>query len=325
MGQEMLDIAIDLYDRHLPLFQGIVKPKRDIPMNFLEVGMVPPRRHGIDRHKRMLIDEEFDVAEVSLASYLVARSQGRTNLVALPIFPRRLFSQNHIFVREDSNFSVPSDLIGKKVAIWAFQVTMSVLAKGDFQRDYDTDWRSIHWMTEQPEEVNADYGSVRIDRLDSGFDPQAALRDGQIDAYINPHPPEGVMLPGSGIRRLFRDPGETTQSYFRKHGYFPVMHVIAVKPEAISRYPDLPAELMDMFDRANQVARDYYIDPGFSTIMNARNQIEHEIACYDSVWWKNGVEANRKNLNDFIGYCVDQKLMDRGIQLDELFEVPRDL
>lgn len=319
MNREKLDIAIDLYDRHLPLFQGIVEPKGDIPMNFLEVGMVPPRRHGTARHRRMLIDEEFDVAEVSLASYLVARSQGRTNLAALPIFPRRLFSQNHIFVREDSNFFLPSDLIGKKVAIWAFQVTMSVLAKGDFQRDYDADWRNIHWMTQQPEEVNADYGNIRIERLEPNFDPFTALRNGQIDAYINPHPPERVMLPGSGIRRLFANTGEATQRYFNTHKYFPIMHIIAVKPEAVARYPDLPAELMDMFNRANRIARDYYVDPGFSVIMHARNQIEHEIACYDSECWKNGVEFNRRNLNDFIEFCVDQKLLDRPIELNELF------
>ena len=51
-----LTIAIDLYDRHLPLFMGQVAPPDALDLTFLEVGMAPPRRHGIDRHKRMLVD-----------------------------------------------------------------------------------------------------------------------------------------------------------------------------------------------------------------------------------------------------------------------------
>jgi 4,5-dihydroxyphthalate decarboxylase len=76
--------------------------------------MAPPRRHGIDRHRRMLVEKEFDVAEVSLASYIVANSQGMDDLIGIPIFPRRLFSHNHVFVSERSGIKKPDDLVGKK-------------------------------------------------------------------------------------------------------------------------------------------------------------------------------------------------------------------
>ena len=45
------------------------------------------------------------------------------------------------------------DMIGKRVAIWAFQVTMSVLAKGDLQSEYGVPWRKVKWRTERPEEI----------------------------------------------------------------------------------------------------------------------------------------------------------------------------
>ena len=92
-----LTIALDRYDRHIPLFMGAVEAP--FAYQALEVGMVPPRRDGIDRHGRMLRGLEFDAAEVSLASYIIARTRG-VPLTAVPVFPRRLFSQNHIFVNK---------------------------------------------------------------------------------------------------------------------------------------------------------------------------------------------------------------------------------
>ncbi|KAA3632648.1 MAG: taurine ABC transporter substrate-binding protein, partial [Proteobacteria bacterium] len=170
MTPERLTVAIDRYDRHMPLFVGMVASPPGIEIEFLEVGMDPPRRHGVDRHRRMLVDREFDAAEVSLASYLVARDQGMEDLIALPVFPRRLFSHNHMFVSERSGIDSPVGLVGRRVAIWAFQVTMSVLAKGDLKRDHGVDWRDIVWLTENAEEIRTDYGAdVRIERLPAGF------------------------------------------------------------------------------------------------------------------------------------------------------------
>ena len=68
-----ITLALDRYDRHVPFFLGQLSVPPDIDLVPLEVGMVPPRRHGIDRHARMLRKHEFDAAEVSLASYIVAK------------------------------------------------------------------------------------------------------------------------------------------------------------------------------------------------------------------------------------------------------------
>jgi len=62
-----ITLALDRYDRHFPFFLGQLNVPPTIDLIPLEVGMVPPRRHGVDRHGRMLRDAEFDAAEVSLA------------------------------------------------------------------------------------------------------------------------------------------------------------------------------------------------------------------------------------------------------------------
>lgn len=320
MNRTPIRIALDLYDRHLPLFLGRVAPSEPYRFECLEVGMVPPREHGVGRHRRMLIDQEFDIAEVSLASFITARCHGQTDLVGIPIFPRRLFSQNHVFVAADADLHHPRDLRGRRVAIWAFQVTMSVLAKGDMQRDHGLDWREVHWMTENPEEIAHDYGAdVSITRLPAGFDPLRALTEGQVDAYINPHPPEALMTPGNGVRRLFADPEAETRDYFERHGYFPIMHLLAAKPAVLDEHPGLVTELGRVFGQARAMARSWYTDPGFSLLMHARNLLEREAAAYAPQVWPDGIAANRVNLEDFIGYCLDQRLIARAPSPPELF------
>ncbi len=320
MAQGKISVAIDVYDRHLSLFNGDVSSSNGLDFEFLEVGMVPPRRDGIDRHKRMLVDKEFDAAEISLASYLVARDQGMSDIIALPIFPRRLFSQNHIFVSDRSGIEKPADLVGRRVVIWAFQVTMSVLAKGDLKRDYGVDWQDIHWLTQNPEEIRMDYGpDVKIEALPTDFNLEKALCVGEVDAYINPHPPERIMVPGRGISRLFPDWQETTGKYYHQHKYFPIMHVLGVKTELLTRNPGLAAELIRLFEEAKSRARSFYIDPNFSMIMHARNILEYEAAAYSGDVWLSGIEANRNNLIDFIGYCIDQKLIAKAPKLEDIF------
>ncbi|HEX4040511.1 MAG TPA: hypothetical protein VHY10_02335 [Xanthobacteraceae bacterium] len=157
-----ITLALERYDRHLPFQLGQLDVPKEYDLVPLEVGMVPGRRNGEDRHGRMLKGNEFDAAETSLASYIIARSRGAP-FTAIPVFPRRLFSQNHYFVAENAPYRTPSDLKGKRVIFWAFQVTMSVLAKGDWKRNYGLDWRDVEILTLRPEELS--FPGLPITRL----------------------------------------------------------------------------------------------------------------------------------------------------------------
>ncbi|HIF58190.1 MAG TPA: taurine ABC transporter substrate-binding protein [Rhodospirillales bacterium] len=315
-----LTVAIDLYDRHLPLFMGLVPTPDELNIKFLEVGMAPPRRNGINRHRRMLVEKEFDVAEVSLASYIVAKDRGMTDLIGLPVFPRRLFSHNHLFVSERSGIKKPSDLVGKKIAIWAFQVTMSVLAKGDLLRDFDVPWQKILWKTQHPEEIPIEYGDdVNIEFLGNNASILDLLQSGEIDGYINPHPPERIMTPGCGIHRLFEETQVTSKTYMEKYGYLPIMHLLVVKKSILESNPSLGKQLISMFEQAKEKSRGFYVDPGFTQIPHVRIALEHQISELGSNLWPSGVSQNYKNLEDFIGYCVEQRLIPEPIEPESLF------
>ena len=95
-----LTMALSHYDRHIPLLDGSVQAE-GVDLQVLEVGQSEPLKHGRDRHERMLQKSEFDVCELSLSSYLMAKSRGMP-FTAIPVFPRRLFSLSQMWVNVDS-------------------------------------------------------------------------------------------------------------------------------------------------------------------------------------------------------------------------------
>ena len=151
MAQLKLTIALSHYDRHIPFFDGTVAPE-GIDLTALEVGESIPRKHGGERHTRMLQNREFDICEVSLSSYLMAKSRGMS-FTAIPVFPRRLFSQSQMWINVNAGIQSPKDLAGRKVGLNTFQTTLSVLAKGDLQSEYGVPWRDIHWHVAREETV----------------------------------------------------------------------------------------------------------------------------------------------------------------------------
>ncbi len=316
MTRVPVTIALERYDRHMPFFLGQVGRTERLELVPLEVGMFPPRRHGVDRHGRMLRDQEFDVAEVSLSSYIIARSHGAP-FTAVPIFPRRLFSQTHLFVAESSGLEHPRDLVGMPVVTLAFQVTMSVLAKGDLRRDYGVDWRNLRWLTLWKEEIATP--GLPVTQLPPGTDPARLLLEGQAAALIHPHPPHEALSRQHGIRRLFVDTQAECERYFGRHGYLPIMHLLAVKNSTVRREPELPVLLMRMWDDAKSLAEDYYDDPGFGLPVFSRLNYERQKAVLGEDPWTGGVRVNRIYLTRFVDDMVDQGLIPHAMALEELF------
>ena len=80
--------------------------------------------------------EEFDVAEMSLSWYVMAKERGEP-VYALPIFPLRMFIQPYIYCRPGSGIAAPKDLIGKRVGMDRYRLTVGLWARGILQDHYD--------------------------------------------------------------------------------------------------------------------------------------------------------------------------------------------
>ena len=318
MANLRLTLALSHYDRHIPFLDGSVQAE-GVDLQVLAVGQSNPLKHGQDRHERMLQKSEFDICELSLSSYLIAKSRGMP-FTAIPVYPRRLFSLSQMWVNTNAGISSPQDLLGKKVGLSTFQTTLSVLAKGDLQAEYGVPWRKLDWYMSKDEAVPIKpLDGVRMQILKPGQKIGVMLEKGEIDALMVPHPPKEALRGGGNIRRLFTDPKAEETKYFRKNGYYPIMHVVAFKDQVLAQNPWLARSVMAAFDKAKEACVDYYDDPNWSRFVWGRHLFEEERIAFGEDPWPHGVKKNRANLERFIGYSLDQGLMEKKLEVEELF------
>ena len=311
-------LALAHYDRHIPLLEG----RTSFPSGRLRA--LPVAQSGTAegqqaRHQRMIHDREWDAAEVSLSSYLVAKDKG-SDLTAIPVVPRRLFSQGLLFVRADSPLRHPKDLEGGRVGLSTYQTTLSVLAKGDLAHEYGVDWTSITWVTNRAETVHVDLPpQVRLEVSPSGRRVPDLLLAGELDAVLLPHPPRSLIGSTGGVRRLFPDARAAELAYHRRRGYWPAMHLVALRPEVVAEHPWFPQALYDAFAEAKEQVDERYLDPNWSVLAWGRSYLDEERAQLGGDPWRHGVRANADNLNRFVGYAREQGLITRELGMEDLF------
>jgi len=320
-----LTMALNRYDRHVPFFNGTVAGPKGMEIKALEVGEAMSQRagqrDGSDRHERMLNDLAFDIAEMSLSSWIIAVVRNPDlPLVGLPIFPRRFFSIGQMYANVDAGIKGPKDLIGRKVGLNSFQTTVSLLAKGDLKFEYGVPWEGIHWICMRPEIIPLDFGSdVRVEVMPEGKDFGMMLCDGELDAMITPQVRPSMLQRPDRYHRVFPDVRAEEVRYFRKYGCFPIMHLMVLKRDLVERFPELPSELLRMFDEAKRLAYGYYDDSNYSLLADARLLFEQQRTDFGEDPWPNGFRSNRKNLEQFIKYSQDQRLILEALPSERLF------
>jgi 4,5-dihydroxyphthalate decarboxylase len=316
-----LAIALNRYDRHVPFFNGTLSPPKGLTLRPLEVGESSVYRDGTDRHERMLKHRAFDIAEMSLSSFIMAVARDpNLPLVGIPVFPRRFFSVGQMYVNAGAGIETPKDLIGRKVGLHSFQTTLSVLGKGDLKLAYGVPWEKVHWICMRPEIIPVELGlDVKVEVMTEGSDMGLMLCNGEVEALISPQPRASMLARPDRYRRLFRDVHAEEVNYFRTYGYYPIMHLMVLKRELAEKFDELPRELMRLFDDAKRLAYDYYADSNYSLLVDGRTLYEQQRADFGADPWPNGFKANRSNLERFISYSHDQRLIASPYPAEKLF------
>lgn len=258
---------------------------------------------------------------MSLSTFIMAVARDpRLPLVGLPVFPRRFFSVGQIYVNTNSGIRSPKDLIGRKVGLHSFQTTLSVLGKGDLKVEYGVPWEQIHWVCMRSEIVPVDLGQdVKVEVMPKGKDMGMMLCDGEIDALISPHPRASMLARPERYQRLFSDVHAEEVQYFRKYGFYPIMHLVVLRRDLADKYPELPRELQRMFEDAKNLAFEYYADSNYSLLIDGRTLYEQQQKEFGVDPWPSGFKRNRKNLEQFIDYSHDQRLIMAPIPIERLF------
>jgi len=312
--RKVLTIAGGDYDRTQALIDGRITPE-GIQLKWLNLPYM-------EIWKRMLNDYEFDVSELSFASYIIARASGRP-LIAIPVFPLRLFRHSYMMINADSGVGAPKDLEGKRVGLAEFQQTATVWARGILQHEYGVDLTKIDWFTWKAKDRMAIDAprSYRIQTLPAGNRPDQMLIDGELDALICSTIFPSLLTGNPKVRRLFDDSRRVETDYYKKTGIFPIMHTVAMREELWREEPSIAVSLYQAFDAAKKLAYKDLDDVSRQriTLLWYGDLLNEQKKLLGADHWPYGVEKNRRTIQALIDYLFEQEMLPKKPALEELF------
>src|SRR5215469_18452669 len=166
-----LDLTLSVADYHRtrPLLNGDVKLEG-----------INPTFYTAGRGEACLrpVYEEFDVAEMSLSWYAMARCRNEP-VYALPIFPMRMFIHPYIYCGANSGIGEPRDLIGKRVGMDRYRLTIGLWARGLLDEYHAVKPNQIRWFTSEPEGAGFQ-APADVKLTISGQDPEDMLLRGEV-------------------------------------------------------------------------------------------------------------------------------------------------
>jgi len=320
MGKLRLSMACSNYDRTRALFDGRV-PVDGVELTCLDLPIE-------EIFFRMLRYHEFDVAEMSLSSYVLSLFSENPRLIAIPIFPSRFFRHSCIFIHRDSGIREPRGLVGKRVGVPEYQMTAGVWIRGTLSDHYGVPVSSVRYFrggeeeSGRPEKIALSLPpEIHLETIPQGKTLSAMLASGEIDALYTARMPSTFASESGKVRRLFENYQQVEQEYFSKTKIFPIMHVIAIRRDVYEKSPWVAQSLYKAFAKAQKVAYAELYDSGALATMLPwlTRHVEETRALMGDDFWPYGLERNANTLETFLRYSFEQRLAKRALKPSELF------
>jgi 4,5-dihydroxyphthalate decarboxylase len=313
-----LTLACGDYEIIRPLKEGVVKPD-GIDLTILTA------MDSTTRHWRFLRGREFDMAEVSCSSYIVARDQGFA-ATAIPVFLHRRFRHGFVFINTQKGIKKPTDLIGKRVGVKQFQATAIVWMRGILEHEYGVPQKSIEWVSELDETIEfKPPPDLRITKLANNETVEGLLAEGKLDAIIHPDLIKPLVQKDPRVGRLFPNYKQDEIAYYKKTGIFPIMQLVTMRRAAYEQHPWIAMNLYKMFDEAKRrcLARLRDFTCARIPLPWAAAVADEIVAGYGPDPYPYGIEESRPTLEAFCRYAHDQGVTHRRMTIDDLF--PREV
>lgn len=319
MGRVHLTVAMGDYDHTRELASGRVAAQ-GLDLTFLDLQLE-------EIVFRCLKFHEWDVSEMSMGVYASMRSRGDESLIAIPVFPSRMFRHSAFYVSADSDITELSALRGRRVGVPEWAQTACVYARALVVHDAGVPLDEIDWYQSGVDETNRGekaeialpsgvHLTPRLDRSLSDL-----LGAGEIDAIISARPPAGFLTGEGRIRRLLTDPAVAAEEHFGRTRIYPIMHVVVLKRSTYDRYAWIAANLVTAFSEAKAGSLRRCVGGAIAhfPIPLVSELASHWADLMGGDLWPYGVEANRPTLDAFLGYCVEQGIATRRMTCEELF------
>ena len=316
-----LTVATTLTDRTAPILGG------RIPIEGCEVTPVYIA-DAQEIFRRALKEAAFDITEMSMSTHIVMSSRGDYEYVALPVFLSRAFRHSSIYIRSDRGIDSPEQLAGRRIGLEQYQQTIALWVRGILDDVHGVKATSIEWINGGLEKAGGGERialdlppGIRLQPAPDGESLNALLAAGNLDAIIATRPPSCFVKRTAPVARLFPDYRAAEVDYFRKTGNFPIMHCLLLRRNLAQQNPWLAQSVYDAFSNAKAQALNDLTHKNFLRVSlpwGAEEAADMQRLMGDRMW-AYGLEANRQELRDMLRYAMNDGLIARRMEPDDLF------
>ena len=240
--------------------------------------------------KPMVREGRFDVSEMAIATYLIAKAHHKP-MVLLPAVVMGRFQHEYALCNRSHARLTPADLAGKRVGIRSFTTTTGAWIRGILANDYGLDLDRVRWITFEEPHV-AEYVDS-TERAPKGKKILDMLLEGELDAVL------GERSEDPRFATLFADPMAEARAWHRRHGVAPLNHMVVVSKRLVEANPDAVREVFRLLKASKAKA--------------ARPSNGIDFCPF-------GLESLRKPLEAITLYAAQQKLIPRAYDVEELFD-----
>lgn len=330
MAKMKLSFASSKHDRVEPLMNGAIEIEG--------AELVPQYSSPAETFYRQLKFHEFQACEMSISSYIIAKSQG-SDMMAIPVFPSRSFFQTWLFHNVDSGIKDPKDITGKRIGVPEYQQTAALWARGIIEHDFGVSQYQVDWYMERTEAMS--HGGA------TGFTPPAGIRfhrvpdDKSLVSMLLSQELDVVLAMGSfrgegnaldrsarirgpeanwnKVQPVFPDIIAEGTRFYKQHGFIPANHTYIIRGDVYRENPWLALNLYKAFQAAKdltlqrlsqELPTDLVFGPQY--LQQTRTNLSADPFPY-------GVKANRAMLEAAIDYSFEQGLIKKKPALEELF------
>ena len=321
MAKLPITMACGPYDRMEALNLGVIQPE-GIDLRYIAIQSPP------EIFARMIKSDSFDVAEMSMAHYLISRIRGDFPYIAIPVFPSRVFRHGFVFINSKSGITSAKDLEGKRIGVQEFRQTAGVWVRGILHSEFGVNLDRVNWLeggVNTPRAPDPDMDIRPKHGLSLSVIPEnrclnEMLEMGEIDAYFGARRPQALDT-GQNVDRLFPNYRELEKGYYKKTGIHPIMHTLVIREEVYEKNRWIAESLFKACEEAKTWASQQMRFSGAQRFMLPwlHDEIEEMLSLMGKKAWAYGVESNEVTLNTFMQFLIDQHFVKEALPLSEMF------
>jgi 4,5-dihydroxyphthalate decarboxylase len=276
----------------------------------------------------MLRHHEFDVAEMSLSSYVLSLSSENPPFIAIPVFPSRFFRHSCIYINCNRGIREPKDLAGKRVGTPEYQMTAGVWIRGILSDEYGVPITSTKYFNGGEEEPGRSEKlalslppSIHVEAIPITKTLSGMLDAGEIDALYTARMPSTFTRGSGSVKRLFEDYQTVEREYYLKTKIFPIMHTLVIRRDVYDKYPWVAQSLYKAFVHSQrETYQELYQTAALKFMLPwLIRHVEETRATMGQDFWPYGFEPNVHTLSTFLRYHYEQGLSKQQLAPRQLF------